>query len=257
MCISTTTAENDSRQRRQPVLDDCLEPPVASMSALKARPAERAPCCAGRRRATLIVAFVLWGAGVAAGSWYSFQYEMTAAATVPAQDQWPTNELCALSSRCPTLVMFAHPRCPCTRASLHELELLMTHCRGRVDAHVIFFQPRSTDANWAKTDLWDRAARIPGVTASLDRDGTVQEQFTARVSGEVFLYLPTGELAFHGGITASRGHAGDNDGRCALESLVLNQRSHLTTTPVYGCTLIPANLASQKCDGANDTRSDQ
>src|SRR5713101_1730239 len=38
---------------------------------------------------------------------------------------WPAT--CRLSLDCnrPTLLMFAHPRCPCTRASLGELELLM------------------------------------------------------------------------------------------------------------------------------------
>src|SRR5204862_1754432 len=102
--------------------------------------------------ATRIGAAVLWGLGVAAGSWYGFHYETTVATTARAQDRWPGNGLCTLSSRCPTLVMFAHPRCPCTRASLNELALLMTHCQHRVEAHVVFFQPDSTAADWAKTD---------------------------------------------------------------------------------------------------------
>ncbi len=209
------------------------------------------------RRATLITAIVVWSLGIAAGSWYSFRYETTATNTAAAQDRWPANELCDLSPHCPTLVMFAHPRCPCTRASLSELSLLMTHCQGRVQAHVIFFQPHSSAADWARTDLWETASGIPGVTARLDSGCTVQEQFQARVSGEVFLYRPTGELAFHGGITASRGHAGDNDGRSALESLLLHQRALVATTPVFGCALTPANFESQTYDAASDNRADQ
>jgi hypothetical protein len=230
---------------------------VASVPVLEVDPAIAATAPSFRRRAALFFALVVWSLGVAAGSWYGFRYETTETKTTPALDRWPANGLCALSSRCPTLVMFAHPRCPCTRASLNELALLMTHCRDRVEAHVVFFQPNSTAADWARTDLWDSAAGIPGVTPRLDEGGTAQQRFGARVSGEVFLYLPTGELAFHGGITAGRGHAGDNDGRCSLESFLLRQERSVKATPVFGCALVPASLASQTGGAAIQTRSDQ
>ena len=257
MSTSHTSAENDSRQGWRPIFDDHIGISVAAFSAADAFPSERAARCAGRRRARLITALILWCAGVAAGCWSSFQYETTAADTAPALDRWPANDLCSLSRRRPTLVMFAHPRCPCTRASLNELELLMTHCQDRVEAHVIFLQPRSFTAEWARTDLWNSAAAIPGVTTHLDLDGTVQERFAARVSGETFLYDPAGKLAFHGGITASRGHAGDNDGRCALESLLIDDACRIATTPVFGCALNSPDAACRKCDTACETRPER
>ena len=62
-------------------------------------------------------------------------------------------------------------------------------------------------------------------------------------SGQTALYDPAGNLLFQGGITETRGHAGDNTGCEAIESLVLHQ--NMTTTPstgpgetaVFGCSL--------------------
>ncbi|MGD9857979.1 MAG: hypothetical protein AB7U20_23790 [Planctomycetaceae bacterium] len=113
----------------------------------------------------------------------------------------------------------------------------MTRCRGQVAGQVLFLQPPSAPEEWVQTDLWESALRIPGVEVRIDFAGAEQRRFGARVSGEVCLYQPTGELAFHGGITAGRGHAGDNEGRAALESLLQQQRTTTKTTPVFGCDL--------------------
>jgi hypothetical protein len=50
------------------------------------------------------------------------------------------------------------------------------------------------------------------VTAVADPDGEEAQRFGAATSGHVLLFDPAGELRFSGGITASRGHVGDNDG---------------------------------------------
>jgi hypothetical protein len=101
----------------------------------------------------------------------------------------------------------------------------------------LFFQPRSADKEWAQTDLWRSAAEIAGVTCLADVDGIEQQRFGARTSGEVFLYDTSGQLLFHGGITASRGHAGDNAGRDALEEMLLRHERFLAETPIFGCEL--------------------
>jgi hypothetical protein len=78
---------------------------------------------------------------------------------------------------------------------------------------------------------------MPGVVVAIDPGGIEQQRFGARASGEVFLYKPDGELIFHGGITASRGHAGDNAGRAFLEAILLRQKPAGAKTPVFGCEL--------------------
>lgn len=183
------------------------------------------------------IALFLWGVGVTCGLVYAWRYEVSPAESNSACSHWPGGNSFALASDRPTLVMFVHPRCPCSRASLEELAVLMTRCRDRLDAQVLFFKPPTVASDWAQTDLWDSAARIPGVTVQVDAEGEEQQRFGACVSGEVFVFQPSGELLFHGGITASRGHGGDNAGRSALESFLIRDEVVDRTTPVFGCTL--------------------
>ena len=37
--------------------------------------------------------------------------------------------------------MFVHPHCPCSRASLAELNLLATECRDRFALRIVFVRP--------------------------------------------------------------------------------------------------------------------
>lgn len=137
-----------------------------------------------------------------------------------------------------TLIMFAHPRCPCTRASLAELNRLLAQSNGRIAAHVFFFRPPGYPVDWTRTDLWRSAAAIPGVTVQDDVDDALARKFGAETSGYVLLYDTKGKLLFRGGITGSRGHAGDNIGETAIISLAMGQSTTVTQTPVYGCSLM-------------------
>jgi hypothetical protein len=194
-----------------------------------------------------VTVFALWALIVAAGYSYGFWYEMTPTPTHVGPHQWPADSKCILASDRPTLLMFVHPRCPCSRSSMNELAVLMACCRERVDASVVFFRPSSAPDDWVKTDLWESADRIPGVVVRQDVGGAEQRRFGALVSGETFLFVPSGELVFHGGITASRGHAGDNRGRSAVEARVLERPSPLATTPVFGCELESPGSLGRAC----------
>ncbi len=57
-----------------------------------------------------------------------------------------------------------------------------------------------------------------------DDDGAEAKRFGAETSGQTLLYDERGTLAFSGGITGSRGHAGDNAGRASLLALI-NRRA--------------------------------
>ena len=151
---------------------------------------------------------------------------------------WPSESRISVDTSRPTLVMFAHPRCPCTRATLGELELLMARCQGRVAAHVLFLKPHGTTEDWAKTDLWRHASVIPGVMVHSDDDGTEASRFHSATSGHTMLYDQNGRLLFQGGITISRGHAGDNPGRSALTALLGHTSANQVATAVFGCSLL-------------------
>src|SRR5262245_44591735 len=67
---------------------------------------------------------------------------------------WPAQSLIVPDSKRPTLIMFAHPHCPCTRASLGELDALMARCRGQFSTHVVFVKPAGLTDDLSKTELW-------------------------------------------------------------------------------------------------------
>jgi hypothetical protein len=129
-----------------------------------------------------------------------------------------------------TLVLFAHPHCPCTLASLHELDGLLAETRNRVSATVDFTIPNGVPADWEQGDLWSWATSIPGLRVIMDQGGGEAHHFEVEGSGHVLLYAPSGKLPFSGRITESRGHEGDNVGRSAVVSFILKGVALLSVT---------------------------
>lgn len=165
------------------------------------------------------------------------RYASTPGAGGRAPSRWPTESQIPFDASRATLVMFVHPRCPCTRASLGELEVLLAQFSGQLSTRVVFLKPTDTITNWEKTDLWRKASLIPGVTVYTDDAGIEAHRFHAETSGQTLLYDRSGALQFQGGITLDRGHAGDNPGRSAVLELLREGRSNEVKTPVYGCSL--------------------
>ncbi|MFT5731710.1 MAG: hypothetical protein ACJAZN_000338 [Planctomycetota bacterium] len=150
---------------------------------------------------------------------------------------WPSDSLIPRQSGLPMLVMLAHPRCPCTLASIRELDRLMAQCGERLRASVLFYKPDGAPEEWAMTESWEHAAAIPGVSVLSDENGEEAGRFGAVTSGQVAVYSGTGALLFRGGITAGRGHSGDNYGRSAIADLVRGVEGTRATTPVFGCSI--------------------
>jgi hypothetical protein len=212
---------------------------------------EAKPASAGRRRGIsggLKSAFAIWLAviGVAMVEVIGYSNSPSEPGMPPAS--WPAQSQISLEAAQPVLVMFAHPRCPCTRASLGELELLMARASGRLRAHVLFFKPGDAAADWEKTALWRHASAIPGVTVHRDNAGTEARRFGVATSGHTLLYDRSGRLQFQGGITLSRGHAGNNPGRTALLALAHGEASSQATTPVFGCSLVGAECQEREVE---------
>jgi len=180
----------------------------------------------------------LWLSVVGTGMGILWNYGQTPGVEGTPPLQWPSDSLVQRASDKPTLVMFAHPHCPCTRASLGELSLLMTRCRGLVAAHVLFVKPASTPENWEKTDLWEEASAIPGVEVVRDSEGYRARRFGIATSGQTVLYDSQGRFLYSGGITVTRGHRGDNAGRSAIVSLLTRQGAPPRGSPVFGCSLL-------------------
>lgn len=178
---------------------------------------------------------LLWLAAIGIGlaELWHYDWQRGVAATAPLS--WPEAGPVAPLAGQARLVMLAHPRCPCTRASLAELARLMAQAQGRLAADVYFVQPPGTADDFVDTDLWHTAAAIPGVRVWRDPEGRTAARFGAETSGQVVLYDAAGQRRFQGGITLARGHEGDNAGRAAV--LAALDGGAAADTPVYGCEL--------------------
>ncbi len=141
----------------------------------------------------------------------------------------------------------ANSHCPCSRASIGELSTLMAHSRGRLAAFVVFVEPPGFGQSWTKTDLWSSAGLIPGVTRIIDH-GSEAKLFGAATSGQTMVYDRRGRLLFNGGITAARGHFGDNPGVDSIRALIdihvaaglgrpVVHQDQAVQTAVFGCPL--------------------
>ena len=202
------------------------------------------------RRLLFILLLVCWLSAIAAGVTLLWSYESTPGVAAAPPSHWPSASVIQLASGHDTLVMLAHPQCPCTRASIEELARLMTHSQGRLSTYVLFMKPKGSSEDWYKTDLWKNAVSIPGVTALVDEDGIEAARFGAATSSQVVLYDASGGLLFSGGITESRGHSGDNVGRSAIESFVNTGTADRDTSHVFGCPLFDPNSECRKSSNA-------
>ncbi|MGA9771572.1 MAG: RedB protein [Blastocatellia bacterium] len=205
-------------------------------------------------RFTLIGVCGVWGLMIGVGLCLLWAYENAPGPVVAPPSQWPADSRIHLATDRATLVMLAHPHCPCTRASIGELARLMTQAQGRVTTYVLFLKPPDFSDDWEKTDLWQSAASIPGVNVIVDEGGVEAQRFQAVTSGQIVLYDALGCLLFSGGITGSRGHFGDNAGQSAIVSLLNTGKADRSETFAFGCPLFSAD---SECRGGVDERTNR
>ncbi len=195
----------------------------------------------------IVVAGIVWVGAMLIGFRMLTAYAFTPGLSEPAPATWPAESAIPRVAGRPALLVFLHPRCPCSRASLGELSLLIAHGAARAEVRAIFLDPAGMDAAWGETDLWRAAAAMPGVTPLRDREGREARLFHSTTSGAALFYDADGWLRFQGGITASRGHAGDNPGRAAIEALLRGAASPAGAMPVFGCPLFSCSQSERKC----------
>ncbi len=190
-----------------------------------------------RPRLWLFAVVCLWLCGVASGLYVLWAYENKPGAAASAPSRWPADSALRRSEDAPTLVFVAHPQCTCTRASLDELEEILARAKSHPKTYILFLKPSATDASWEQTDLWQRASAMRNVTVVRDDEGVEARRFGVETSGQTFLYDTRGALTFSGGITGSRGHAGENSSELSLVALLSNSQPQKRDTSVFGCPL--------------------
>lgn len=191
------------------------------------------------RRGHLVIPVVLsgWLALIGAGFLTLFWYGTMPGTSQGKPVRWPADVAVALEPARPNLLLFAHPRCACTQATLRELARIEQACRGRVSIRMFFFLPEEEADAWQDTSLIRQAHAIPGAQIHWDHQGEMARRFGATTSGQVVLYNEAGELVFRGGITPSRAHEGANRGAESIVQHVYGIPSDDPVTAVYGCSI--------------------
>jgi hypothetical protein len=179
---------------------------------------------------------VVWLAVCVGGLVLLWRYKATPAASGAAPARWPAGSAIPRTPGESSLVMLVHPRCPCSRASLSELNQVMNRAPD-VSATLLFVLPDGVDEAWAHGESWERAHQIPRTRVLLDRGGAEARRFRVATSGHTLLYDAGGALLFSGGVTGARGHEGDNAGRQQLMAALAASSTGGATARVYGCAL--------------------
>jgi hypothetical protein len=195
----------------------------------------------------VLVGIAAWCAAVFGTFAYVWRYKTTPGPSSDAPSAWPRASVIVPAPDRANLVFFAHPRCPCTRASVSELERLATQLGNRAQLHVVFIRPPGTEPGFEEGVLAERARAIPNARVLVDDGGHEAERFGARTSGATVLYLRTGKLAFSGGITSARGHEGTSPAHSRILAAVERDAAAtvLARTPTFGCELMnPETLST-------------
>lgn len=174
---------------------------------------------------------------------YSFQIDGEASPL----DAWPDESQLSMAEDRPTVLLFLHPRCPCSVASLTELEraIAETPADRQPRLLVLATVPAQHDAPWTESNNIRHSQQLPNVKVVIDVGGRESHKFGVASSGHVMAFAPTGELLFSGGVTQSRGHEGNNVGRASLvRALAKNEAQTALQIPVFGCRLCLPKLES-------------
>jgi hypothetical protein len=186
------------------------------------------------------------GTTLAIGAWLglivvAFQpllaYQSKAGKEAAAVEMWPKDSALPRTADGATVIMFMHPQCPCSTASLNELDHVSAKVGSSFRAVVVIEQPHYMDAAWSNSAHAKHSARLRGVTTVFDRGQLEASRFGATTSGDTFVYASDGHLLFHGGITPGRGHEGDCAGADTVISLLRGRAAEVRATPSFGCGL--------------------
>ena len=188
-------------------------------------------------RPFVLTGLTVWAIASGGGFLWLLSSSSTPGATSTRESTWPQDSRVIPDSARANLVLLVHPRCPCSRATVAELSEIMARCEGLVTAHVLFLKPQQMPDGWEVSDLWHRAALIPGVHVGTDEEGREARRFGALTSGQVVLYDRQGLLKFSGGITVARGHRGENAGHQAIVDWLTRETAERSSDVVFGCPL--------------------
>ncbi|MGB7345858.1 MAG: RedB [Pirellulaceae bacterium] len=188
------------------------------------------------------VLFVIFPAAIIVGNWILSDY-----ASRPGEQGDGVSDLRTVSfagglaTACDdprqALFIFYHPHCPCTTATIRNLERLAGRFAEPTQVWAIAFCPSATPESWVDSATTKRLVANVGASLLADTDGKIAMQFGAKTSGHVMLYNAQRQLTFSGGITPGRGHEGDCAASDDLLRSIHGEFDETKKWPVHGCPI--------------------
>lgn len=184
---------------------------------------------------------VAWSALIVLGSAVFTRYEFTPGPLQTAPLRWPSDTKLRATPGGFALLLFLHPLCTCSEATIAELRhleeaLAQLPNQPRLHTRVVFAAASGLPGNWRESPTVRLARSVPGWTVVYD-DGAEARRFGARTSGMLSAYGADGSLVFSGGVTVARGQRGENPGLASLRAALTQRQPALKPNRVFGCAL--------------------
>src|SRR5437899_8663782 len=160
---------------------------------------------------TWLLALLLWLGLIGAGYAWLLHYSFAAGHIATAPRWIPASLVSPIPLTRAQLFLAVHPRCPCSRATVRELAKILSRAPNIADVTVLAYKPADKEDAWLEGELLNDCRRM-NCRICPDPDGKLAASLGSLTSGSVALYDAKRRLRYQGGITASRGHEGDNAG---------------------------------------------
>lgn len=194
-----------------------------------------------------LLLLTLWCGACTLGFLHANAYSATPGQSRPAPSIFPSDGGVALAPEQSTLILFLHPRCSCSLATLDQLEVLLARLgENRPRVGVLMFIPGGAGQDWTESKLWERARALADVVET-DEGGWKGRRFGAYTSGACALYGADGKLLYSGGVTDSRGHAGASEGGSAIVAILSGQPSEKRFASTFGCQISEEDKRDSIC----------
>ncbi len=188
-------------------------------------------------RKSLATAVFIWLASVSYGLGFLYNYSLKPANMQQVLKNWPEESKIKFAKNQANLVLFLHPHCQCSEASLAELQKIQAQFHKKFKTHLVFILPEGTEQDWIHTKLWKKSQNLANTELIIDKSLQEAKVFASTSSGQVYLFNKERELIFLGGITSARGHQGDSIGNSAIKAYFRSGNMSVEKAPSFGCSL--------------------
>lgn len=198
----------------------------------RSRPSDTPLKVRKKKRVLLITVVSLWVLAIAYFGAQMMAFDNTPGKPALAPAHWPSQTALTRTPDRKQLIMFVHPECTCTLASLEQLRRLETLTGNGIAAEIVLWH--SAIAHKQR----DWTVESGGAKVFDDQNGLEARRFGAQTSGQTLIYDESGQLAYAGGLTVFRAEAGgDPLLKQILRGIGVPHQKTALEKAVFGCPI--------------------